>query len=172
MTCERYPWHSGDVRGFTFVELLVVIAILGVLTAIAMKAYTDDRARSYDTQAVSFMRNLLTAAETDAPRLGLPQTYLGEQHLTEYPQLQLNKGMKLVIDQDSDNRIRFFVAHRAGDVGFYFWIPGPGCAAQMDDDIVTDQLGTVKPTPSDKIVPDMATVTQYDWTVFRNLVNP
>jgi hypothetical protein len=152
------------------IELLLVVAILGVLATIALRAMTDERRRSYDAQTITFMRNLLTAVETEPPtHFGLNS---GQQPLQDYPQLQINPGMSLLIaPPDPDGRYQFFLAHQAGRAGFYFWVPGPDCGVEVDDVTVQkfDLSGTIS-VPSDKIVPELATLGDIYYIDFRNKV--
>ena len=167
MMDKRFRRPSRDTRGFTLIEVLLVIAILGVLGTIAIKAYTNSKKRSYDAQAITFIRNLLTAVETEAPKTYA--MFVGEDKLADYPQLQLNRDMKLLITDpgpDLEGKIQFYVAHRAGELGFYFWIPGPTCTVTQDTTVV-DWDGNPVSVASDKIVPDMATRNEYNWTFFR-----
>lgn len=50
-------------EGFTILELLVALAIVGVLTATAIPAYRDYKARSFDFRALSDLRNAAIAQE-------------------------------------------------------------------------------------------------------------
>ncbi len=51
-------------EGFTLIELLVVIIIIGILAAIAIPVFLNQRKKGYDSQAKSDLRNFATAEET------------------------------------------------------------------------------------------------------------
>jgi type IV pilus assembly protein PilA len=55
-----------DESGFTLVELLVVMLILGLLAAIAIPAFFNQRDKARDAQAKTYARTAETAAETIA----------------------------------------------------------------------------------------------------------
>jgi type IV pilus assembly protein PilA len=50
--------------GFTLIELLVVIIIIGILAAIAIPVFLNQRQKGYDAQAKSDLKNMATAQET------------------------------------------------------------------------------------------------------------
>jgi type IV pilus assembly protein PilA len=50
-------------RGFTLVELLVVMLILGLLAAIALPAFINQRGKGYDAEAKTVVRNARQALE-------------------------------------------------------------------------------------------------------------
>ena len=49
--------------GFTLVELMVVIAIIGILAAIAISQFASFRQKSYNSAAISDLRNVKTNLE-------------------------------------------------------------------------------------------------------------
>jgi type IV pilus assembly protein PilA len=88
--------RAQDEKGFTLIELLVVILIIGILAAIALPAFLNQRTKAQDTEAKTKVRTAQTALET---------MYVNEQKYTGATaatladiEPSLNEGPALVVD--------------------------------------------------------------------------
>jgi type IV pilus assembly protein PilA len=63
---QKLSRRAEDEKGFTLIELLVVILIIGILAAIAIPAFLNQRGKAYDAAAKSQVKTAQTAMETYA----------------------------------------------------------------------------------------------------------
>jgi type IV pilus assembly protein PilA len=85
--------RAKDERGFTLIELLVVILIIGILAAIAIPSFLNQKGKATDASAKELVHTMQVAAESYATDNGGSYASLTPSILNQYEStIQLGSG--------------------------------------------------------------------------------
>ncbi|HWC33201.1 MAG TPA: prepilin-type N-terminal cleavage/methylation domain-containing protein [Mycobacteriales bacterium] len=127
--------HDPDDEGFTLIELLIVIIIIGILAAIAVPVFLNQRKKGYDTAAKSDLRNLANFEEIYLNDYG---TYAGVKEVAaSEPVVASSHDVKLRVEgyDGSNGYCLSSVSQNSGHKFFY-----------------DSEAGGLQPTPSCPVV--------------------
>ena len=139
MLLHRLRERSGSESGFTLVELLVVMLILGILAAIAIPSFFNQRDKARDADAKATAKTAQTAIETYATENNGSYANASVGRLQEIEETLSGATLDVVSDAEtytvtatSDTDNEFSVSREAGG-GFSLDCVTPGDAGCPED---------------------------------------
>ncbi|MBH0109752.1 prepilin-type N-terminal cleavage/methylation domain-containing protein [Salinibacterium sp. NG22] len=123
---------ENDQKGFTLVELLVVVLIIGILAAIAIPFFLNQRQGAWESQVKSDIANAVIAAETHAVSANGSFEALDDTALTDNG-YKATPGVVLTIDSASATQYTFTVEHDLYDTRHWTYDSETGVTDFTDD---------------------------------------
>jgi type IV pilus assembly protein PilA len=123
---ERIVTHtiiSKIDEGFTLIELMIVLAIIGILAAIAIPQLSVHRTKSYNTAAVSDLKNAAIAQEAYYVDNRLYTNSITSLTTTPY-NLGISQGVNLGVSSANNEAYLMTAYHSAGNKTYT--LSGPG----------------------------------------------
>ncbi len=112
-------------KGFTLIELMIVVAIIGILAAIAIPQLSVYRTKSYNTAAISDLKNAAIAQEAYYADNRQYTNDISRLTTTPY-NLYISQGVNMAVSSATNQAYLMSAYHSAGNVTFT--LSGPGGA--------------------------------------------
>jgi type IV pilus assembly protein PilA len=110
-------------EGFTLIEVMIVVAIIAVLSAIAIPQLSAHRTKSYNTAAVSDLKNAAIAQEAYYVDFRRYTNSIG--NLTAIPyNLYISQGVNMAVSSADNEAYLMTAYHSAGNKTYT--LSGPG----------------------------------------------
>src|SRR5512137_833971 len=110
-------------EGFTLIEVMIVVAIIAILAAIAIPQLSVHRTKSYNTAAVSDLKNAAIAQEAYYVDNRQYTNDIGRLTTTPY-NLNRSQGVNMTVSSATNQVYLMSAYHSAGNVTFT--LSGPG----------------------------------------------
>jgi type IV pilus assembly protein PilA len=120
---QTHPAITKRDEGFTLIEVMIVVAIIAILAAIAIPQLSVYRTKSYNTSAVSDLKN--TAIAQEAYYVDNRQYTNSISNLTTIPyNLSISQGVNVGISSATNEAYLMTAYHSAGNTTYT--LSGPG----------------------------------------------